>query len=207
MLLDHSPEYWAHTASLDSLHEAAMAIETWTENEAAVLDYVYMSRTAQIIERTRASSKDAAEDLADHMARIAHDSKRSALDALRRPYFARWRLLMDMLERCAERLELPDEILGRKHVKEILRHVVRAGGRVPQAELEALIGNPGQRSATLKLMETWDLIERVPGAGNSRSVMITDLGRLGIGAERAASDDVAVSTSPFGARFGELMCG
>lgn len=206
MLLEHSPEYWAHTASLERLHAAAMAVETWTEDEAAILDYVYMTRTAQIIERTRASSKDAAEDLADHMARIAHDSKRSALDALQRPYFARWRLLMDMLERCAERLELPDEILGRKHVKEILRHVVRAGGRVPQAELEALIGNPGQRSATLKLMETWDLIERVPGAGNSRSVMITDLGRLGIGAERAASDDVAVPTSPFGARFGELMC-
>jgi hypothetical protein len=207
MLLENSPEYWAYTASLDRLHTAAMAIETWTEDEAQVLDYVYMTRTAQLIERTRAESKDGAEDLADHMARVAHDSKRSALDALERPYFARWRLLMEMLERCAERLELPEEILGRKHVKDILRHVARAGGRVPQADLEALIGNPGQRSATLKLMETWDLIERVPGAGNSRSVRITDLGRLAIGAELVATGSAEVAANPFGQRFGELMCG
>jgi hypothetical protein len=185
-----------------------MAVERWTEDEAAILDYVYMTRTAQLIRRTRSDAKAAADDLADHMARVAHDSNRAALEGLRRPYFARWRLLMDMLERCADRLELPDEILGRKHVKDILRRVAQAGGPLPQSDLEALIANPGQRSATLKLMETWDLIERVPGSGNSRFVIITDLGRVAIGEDvaGAAAERATAAANPFGQRFAELMC-
>jgi hypothetical protein len=207
MLLDHSPEYWAHRASVDELHEAAMAVDSWTDELAEILDFAYRERTAQIIQRTRPESVAAAEDLADHMARIAHDTQRDALDALERPYFARWRLLMEMLHRCAERLELPDEILERKHVKDILRRIHRAGGRVPQRDLDALIANEGQRSATLKLMETWDLVERVPGPGNSRLVLITDLGRLAIGedATTAATRGAVAKDSPRLKRFCEYM--
>jgi hypothetical protein len=42
-----------------------------------------------------------------------------------------------------------------------------------------MIPNEGQRSATLKLMEQWGLIER-RADGTARIVSITDLGRLAI---------------------------
>jgi hypothetical protein len=192
MLHTKSAEYWANVAPLDELHDAAMEIEVWTEEAAALLDFAYMERTARLIERTRAESKDQALALADHIARIAHDTQRDALDALERPYFARWRLLTEMLHRCADRLQLPELILGRKHVREILQAVARAGGRLAQGALDTLIRNEGQRSATLKIMETWDLVERVVGPGNTRVVVITDLGRLAIGATAAAAS-VAVA--------------
>jgi hypothetical protein len=202
MLLTNSAEYFARDASLDELHAAAMAIETWDEYTAESLDFIYMERAAHLLERTRPETKVGAIELADHMARIAHDSQRDALDALERPYFARWRLLMELLHRHAERFTLPDEILGRKHVLEILREVARAGGRVAQRDLDRLIPNEGQRSVTLKIMETWDLVERTPGPGNTRTVSITDLGKLAIG--DTARVGVAAATTP-GKRFCEYM--
>src|SRR5262249_28111284 len=73
---------------------------------------------------------------------------------------------------------VPSKILDRRHVRAILLHLHRAGGRAPQSDL-TMIPNDGQRSVTLKLMEQWDLITR-QASGQLRLVSITDLGRLAI---------------------------
>ena len=194
-LLEQSPNYWARQASLRDLHAAVMAIDTWSEDHAALLDAVYIDRSARLIERTRNESQQGALELAAHLERVAHDRVRDQLDALDRPYFARWRLLGELLHRCAERLEVPHAILARKHVTDILHRVAHTpGGRLAQGQLDGLIRNEGQRSATLKMMEQWDLIERHPGPGNTRTITLTDLGRLAIGAPEPAAVEVVART-------------
>ncbi|HWU90595.1 MAG TPA: hypothetical protein VN253_25190 [Kofleriaceae bacterium] len=184
MLLNRSPEYWAREASLQELQTEVRKLVTWTEQAAEVLDFVYMERGMRVLARTQAGSREDALALADHLERVAHDSVRDALDRLERPYFARWRFLSEIMHRCALRLDVPHKVLDRKHVRELLLRIHAAGGRIAQGDL-TLIPNEGQRSATLKLMEQWDLIER-RAEGTARLVSITDLGRLAIAEELAA---------------------
>ena len=196
MLHDRSPEYWARQATLDEIAREVQQQDRWSERAAEVLDFAYLERTLRALGRHQASSRDEAVALADHLTSVAHDQDRAALERLGRPYFARWRVLADLLHRNALRLELPHSVLARKHVEAILRAVHAAGGRLPQGRLDDIIRNEGQRSATLKLMEQWDLIEREPGAGgNTRTVVLTELGRLAI-ADRVAAPAAATSTMP-----------
>jgi hypothetical protein len=192
MPLDKSPEYWAREATLSELQEAVRGFGSWTEQTAEVLDFVYVERGMRVLSRTQPDSQDEARKLAEHLERVAHDTVREALESLDRPYFARWRLLSEMMHRCALRLDVPHKVLDRKYVRDILLRLHAAGGQLGQGDL-TLIQNEGQRSATLKLMEQWDLIERrVSGA--QRLVSITDLGRLAIAeevAEQAAARDRA----------------
>jgi hypothetical protein len=186
VLHDRSPEYWARQASLDELTREVQQLDAWNERAAEVLDFAYLERSLRALGRTHAAARDEAVALADHLTSVAHDQDRAALDRLSRPYFARWRVLADLLHRNAMRLEVPKSVLARKHVEAILLAVHAAGGRLAQGKLDDIIRNEGQRSATLKLMEQWDLIERLPGAGgHSRTVVITDLGRMAI-ADRVA---------------------
>ena len=181
MLHDRSPEYWARQASLDELATEVQQLAGWTERAAEVLDFAYLERSLRALSRATPVARDEALALADHLTSVAHDQERAALDRLARPYFARWRVLADLLHRNAMRLDVPRGVLARKHVEPILRAVHAAGGRLPQGKLDEIIRNEGQRSATLKLMEQWDLIERVPGAGgNTRLVVLTELGRMAI---------------------------
>jgi hypothetical protein len=186
MLLERSPEYWAREATIDELQAQVRNIATWTEQVAEVLDFAYVERSMRVLSRAQLGSRDEALALADHLERVAHDSVRPELAKLRRPYHARWRMLSEIMHRCALRLEVPHKVLARKHVREILLHLYTAGGRVAQGDL-TLIPNEGQRSATLKLMEQWDLIER-RAEGTARIVSITDLGRLAIAEEVASRE-------------------
>ena len=184
MLLIKSPEYWAREATLTELQAEVRKLDTFDERAAEVLDSVYLDRCIRILARVHDSSRDDALALADHLERVAHDSVRDELDGLERPYFARWRLLSEIMSRAAMRLEVPLRILERRHVREILLQLHRAGGRVAQGDL-MLIPNEGQRSVTLKLMEQWDLIARHAN-GRQQDVSITDLGRLAIHQDIAA---------------------
>jgi hypothetical protein len=183
MLLDKSPEYWAREATLAELQAEVRSIDTFDESIAQVLDFVYVDRCMRALTRVHDTSREDALALADHLERAAHDSVREELDGLERPYFARWRLLSEIMHRAAMRLEVPLRILERRHVRDILLQLYRAGGRVAQSDL-TLIPNEGQRSVTLKLMEQWDLIVRHAN-GQPRIVSITELGRLAI------RDDIA----------------
>ena len=152
MLLGKSPEYWAREATMDELQTQVRNLATWTEQVAEVLDFAYVERSMRVLSRTQAVSRDEAIALADHLERVAHDSVRAELSKLRRPYHSRWRMLAEIMHRCATHLEVPHKILGRKHVREILLYLYSAGGSVAQGDL-TIIPNEGQRSATLKLME------------------------------------------------------
>lgn len=199
MLHDRSPEYWARQASLDDLAREVQALDGWSERAAELLDFAYLERSVRALGRATAAAREDALALADHLTSVAHDQDRAALDRLGRPYFARWRVLAELLHRQAMRLDLPHGILARKHVEPILRAVHGAGGRLPQAALDAIIRNEGQRSATLKLMEQWDLIERLPGAGgNARTVVLTELGRMAIAdpGDRVAEPAATAPTMP-----------
>lgn len=187
MLLEKSPEYWVRQATLGELQGEIRRLDTFDESIAQVLDFVYVDRCMRVLARTQDGSREDAIALADHLERVAHDSVRDELERLERPYFARWRLLAEIMRRSARRLETPHRILERRHVRDILLHLHRAGGRVTQGDL-TLIPNEGQRSATLKLMEQWDLVER-HATGQLRIVLITELGRLAI------RDDIATQTS------------
>ena len=193
MLLERSPEYWAREATIEELQTQVRNLSTWTEQVAEVLDFAYVERSMRVLSRTQLDSRDDALALADHLERVAHDSVRPELAKLRRPYHARWRMLSEIMHRCATRLEVPHKVLARKHVREILLHLYQAGGSVAQSDL-TLIPNEGQRSATLKLMEQWDLIER-RAEGTARIVSITDLGRLAI-AEEIASRQTREAREP-----------
>lgn len=196
MLHDRSPEYWARQASLDEVAREVQQQDAWTERAAELLDFAYLERSLRVLGRATTAARDEALALADHLTSVAHDQERAALDRLSRPYFARWRVLADLLHRNAMRLDVPRGVLARKHVEAILRAVHAAGGRLPQSRLDDIIRNEGQRSATLKLMEQWDLIERLPGAGgNTRTVVITELGRMAI-ADRAGAAATATATMP-----------
>jgi hypothetical protein len=191
MLLIKSPEYWAREATLSELQAEVRKLDAFDEQTAEVLDSVYIDRCMRILARVHEGSREDALALADHLERVAHDSVRDELDRLERPYFARWRLLSEILSRAAMRLEVPHRILERRHVREILLQLHRAGGRVAQSDL-TMIPNEGQRSVTLKLMEQWDLVTR-QASGQTRLVSITDLGRLAIKDDVAAP--VAASSS------------
>ena len=188
MLLDKSPEYWAREAPLAELQAAVRELDPIDDAAAEVLDFVYLERCIRLLTRMNGNTRADATALADHLARVAHDSVRDELDRLERPYFARWRLLSETLSRAALRLEVPIRILERRHVRDILLHLHRAGGRVAQSDL-TLIPNEGQRSVTLKLMEQWDLITRHAN-GQLRDVAITELGRLAI------QEDIAAEPPP-----------
>lgn len=201
MLHDRSPEYWARQASLDEIEREVRQLDAWNERAAEVLDFAYLERTLRALGRHQASSRDETVALADHLTSVAHDQDRAALERLGRPYFARWRVLADLLHRNAMRLEIPHSVLARKHVDAILLAVHAAGGRLPQGRLDEVIRNEGQRSATLKLMEQWDLVERQPGAGgNTRTVVLTELGRLAI-ADRVAAAATTTATMPRACTF------
>lgn len=178
MLQDHSPEYWARQASLADLRAEVQALAAFDEPTAQILDFVYVDRCVRALARGHDGGQDEARALVDHLERVAHDSARAELDRLERPYFARWRLLAELVDRAAQRRDVPHRILDRRHVRDILVQLHRAGGQLAQGEL-TMIQNEGQRSVTLKLMEQWDLIER-RARGQARTVSITDLGRLAI---------------------------
>jgi hypothetical protein len=181
MITARPPEYWAREASLEQIEDEVRAIDAWQERDAEFLDFAYQERVMRALGKTRASSRDEAVELAEHLGRVAHDSQRAALDALARPYFSRWRVLAELVHRSALHLDVPETVLGRKHVTPILLRLHARGGEVAQADLGDLVANEGQRSALLKFMEGWDLVERTPGAsGHTRTVAITDLGRLAI---------------------------
>src|SRR4051812_20611774 len=110
MLLNRSPEYWARDATLAELQAEVRKLETWTEQAAEVLDFAYVERGMRVLGRTRAGSREEALALADHLARVAHDSVREALGKLGRPYFARWRLMSELMHRCALRLDVPHKV-------------------------------------------------------------------------------------------------
>lgn len=184
MLRHKSPEYWAREATLAELQAEVRSVDTFDESIAQVLDFVYVDRCMRALARVHDTSREDALALADHLQRVAHDSVREELDRLERPYFARWRLLSEIMHRAAMRLEVPLRILERRHVRDILLLLYRAGGRVAQSDL-TLIPNEGQRSVTLKLMEQWDLIMRHAN-GQLRFVSITELGRLAIQEDVAA---------------------
>jgi hypothetical protein len=194
MLLERTPEYWAREAPLAELQRAARAQAAWTEEVAELLDFAYLERSLRVLSRAQATAREDALALADHLERVAHDRAQAELDSLPRPYFARWRLLADLLHRCALRLDVPHRVLDRKHVRDILLRLHDAGGWLAQGDL-TLIPNEGQRSATLKLMEQWDLIDR-RADGAARLVGITELGRLAITgaiAERVAAARPAIA--------------
>src|ERR1700759_1809510 len=178
MLRIKPPEYWAREATLAELQDEVRKLDTFDEQTAEVLDSVYIDRCMRTLARVHDSSRQGALALADHLERVAHDTVRDELDRLERPYFARWRLLSEIMSRAAMRLEVPLRILERRHVREILLQLHRAGGSVAQGDLTQ-IPNEGQRSVTLKLMEQWDLIARQAN-GQQRFVSITELGRLSI---------------------------
>jgi len=88
------------------------------------------------------------------------------------------------------------DLLGRREVFAgglALFALASLAGGLAQSEL-TLIPNEGQRSATLKLMEQWDLIER-RADGTARLVSITDLGRVAI-AEEIASREAVEARAP-----------
>src|SRR5256885_11060268 len=111
MPLHKSPEYWAREATLAELQDAVRALGAFTERAAEVLDFVYIERGMRVLSRTQSDSQEESGRLADHLERVAHDTVRDELARLDRPYFARWRLLSEMMHRHAARLDVPRKVL------------------------------------------------------------------------------------------------
>ena len=101
MLLERSPEYWAREATIEELQEQVRNLPAWNEQVAEVLDFAYVERSMRVLSRTQIGARDEALALADHLERVAHDSARAELAKLRRPYHARWRMLSEIMNRCA----------------------------------------------------------------------------------------------------------
>lgn len=202
MLQTQPPEYWARTAPREELLAAARAVPAWTDELAEIVDHAYVERSLRLL--ARAPDREAVAKLGDDLLRVAHDRDRPALERLERPYFARWRMLGELLLRAGQRAELPTSVLARKHVRELLRAIHDAGGRIAQASLGRIIANAGQLSATLALMQDWDLIERVK-RGVANTVELTDLGRLAIAPELEATEAAAEAAPSIDERYIGLM--
>ncbi len=128
-LINCAPEALAETTPLSDLMESIRKIDQWNDRQAEVLDYIYKHRLVRLI-RTVKRGEGASvelEELYEHLNRVAHPRRLNQLNALEKPYGARWLAYQDILEhRLAVLMNQPSKwLLRRAHVKEILRLVLK----------------------------------------------------------------------------------
>ncbi|MGH8570710.1 MAG: helix-turn-helix transcriptional regulator [Gammaproteobacteria bacterium] len=187
------PEELALGAPLPELLKAVKAIDTWTERQAEVLDYVYRYRIQAVLSDRR-TTIEALRELDRHLAQVTNPVRRDALNALGKPYYDRWCAYRELLEGPIALLAsaAPDRVMERQHARGIIDQVSRQPG-IPQQVLIDVLGL-GKPNATriLKLMDASGLIER-HAVGRENHVY---LGRRG--EAHAPQPDVQ--------RWGRLLC-
>ncbi|MFP2906499.1 hypothetical protein ACLESD_15825 [Pyxidicoccus sp. 3LFB2] len=172
-----SPEHVANHASFAELLEAVNARDALTDRMAEVLEYVYCERLLKLV-RTNAP-REQLEAFAEHLEDVAHPVRQAKLDGLSRPYFQRWSLLRELLERRIESLrsDVPRQVVEREHVLPILQYVAGARGPVGQQDIQkALQLGKANLSRILSLMETHELIDK-QAHGNANLVVLGPRGR------------------------------
>lgn len=172
------PAELARHATLDELRATADNIAAWDERQSEVLDFIYRYRLIRLLTNRAAPSELQA--LNDHLARVAHDGRQTALDTLSIPYHARWTAYREILEDRIAALEssVAEEVVnGYAHVADILALVTQQDGIGQQQIQQKLKLGKVNLSRILNLMEAQELIARrksgrhnqiVPGANAAR---------------------------------------
>ncbi|HYO68938.1 MAG TPA: MarR family transcriptional regulator [Archangium sp.] len=157
-----APEDVAFRIPLDDILAAVRSRKQWSERMAQVLEYAYCERLLKLV-RTGAPIEQFRE-LNEHLAQVVHPVRRAMLEGLDKPYFTRWSLLRALLEMRIESLrsELPQHVLEREHVRDILARVRKAGELSQQQLGEELGLGKANLSRILSLMEANELIDKLP---------------------------------------------
>ncbi|MBF0427874.1 MAG: hypothetical protein HQL94_03055, partial [Magnetococcales bacterium] len=149
--------------SPDALARIQIALDTlseWDEHTASNLDYTYRVRLAHLL-RTDATIEELRE-LNQHILNVDYHRWEKSLNALDKPYAARWLAFSDILE---DRLAvmksvIPASIKNRCHVQEILEWL-QPRKAVPQKQLMNHLNiEEASLSRTLTLLESWELVVR-----------------------------------------------
>ena len=148
------PERLVNELDAESLIEAVLAIDRWSERRLGAVDYVISHWTAQMAARQDARS---VAELQSVIGQILE--RRPPPD----PYAHRWRALDDALE--ARRLTLaardPERVMGMRHVVPILEHI-RKKGPTRQGDLLGRLRlgvSVSRLSQIVKVMEAHGLVE------------------------------------------------
>ena len=148
------PERLVNELDTESLIEAVLAIDQWSERRLGAVDYVLSHWTAQMAARQDARS---VAELQSVIGQILE--RRPPPD----PYAHRWRALDDALE--ARRLTLatrdPERVMGMRHVLPILEHL-RKEGPTRQGDLLGRLRlgvSVSRLSQIVKVMEANGLVE------------------------------------------------
>ncbi|HEY8207835.1 MAG TPA: hypothetical protein VIG99_10170 [Myxococcaceae bacterium] len=156
-----SAEYLAGSASLDDILEAVRGSPRLTEYVAEQLDYAYLDRSIRLIRRS--APPEELQALSDHLAHVAHSTRRSLFEGLPQQYFERWRTLKELLDHRLESLAtgIPEGLLNRPHVFPIIQKLWR--GPIPQSALAAELDlKKANLSRILGVMEASELIDKTP---------------------------------------------
>lgn len=150
----HRPERLVDELDEDSLLEAVLAVDAWSERTLDTVDYVLRHWTAQFAARQDARSVAALQSMLGTIVERRPPPE---------PYSHRWRALDDTLE--ARRLTLaardPERVTGLKHVGPILDYL-REAGPVRQGDLREMLGlgiSVSRLSQIVSLMEANGLVE------------------------------------------------
>ena len=169
------PETLAESADLDDLLDTVRAMESWSDREAEVLDYIYRQRVDKVL---RMEEKAEVRDLLDHLDRVTYPRHIKKLQVLEKPYHGRWTGYMDILEDRLIALEspVPRSLLNKAHVRQILEIVAGEAAGSLASIRDALGLRPANLTRILKLMEANDLIVRRT-EGRSKRIMLGPAGR------------------------------
>jgi DNA-binding MarR family transcriptional regulator len=171
-----APEDVAFRIPLADILTAVRGTRQWSERMARVLEYAYCERLLKLV-RTGASLEQFRE-LNEHLAQVVHPVRRAQLDGLDKPYFTRWSLLRSLVEMRIESLrsEIPQQVLEREHVRDILARV-REAGELSQQQLGDALGlGKANLSRILSMLEANELIDKLP-RGNTNVITLGVRGR------------------------------
>jgi len=171
-----APEDVAFRIPLADILAAVRERKQWSERMAQVLEYAYCERLLKLV-RTGAPMEQF-EELARHLALVVHPIRKAMMEGLEKPYFTRWSLLRTLLEMRMESLrsDIPQQVLQREHVRDILAHVSEARELTQQQLGEKLGLGKANLSRILSLMEANELIDKLP-KGNTNVITLGYRGR------------------------------
>jgi DNA-binding MarR family transcriptional regulator len=166
-----SPALALRDLSLEQLRLLAYNHDEWTSADAAGFDEHLSARVLDVL---READADALSAAAQQLLMLVRPSARPALDALDRPYAARWRAFADLVAARAAQLRAaaPDVVRQRKHAQAVLDAL--EGGAVKQVVLAKAVGlDPSALSRLLAVMEDGGLVQRTQ-RGNEKLVSAVD---------------------------------
>jgi DNA-binding transcriptional ArsR family regulator len=166
-----SPALALRDLSLEQIRLLAYNHDEWTSADAAGFDEHLSARVLDVL---READADALSAAAQQLLMLVRPSARPALDALDRPYAARWRALADLVAtRAAQvRAAAPDVVRQRKHAQAVLDAL--EGGAMKQVVLAKAVGlDPSALSRLLAVMEDGGLVQRTQ-RGNEKLVSAVD---------------------------------